>query len=102
MIDLREIVFGVAEQGLAHSDLDVPGKRLDFAIAGPPDVEDISAVAGEISADAGARNHMSHSECTNAVQWALCILLERNGRTFADLLYTDQRYPGKYFDVLRL
>ena len=87
---------------VTHSNLGVPGKRLDFGIAGPPDVEDVGPVASEISADAGSGNHMPHSKCANAVQRALSILLERDRLAFADLLHRDQRHRGKHFGVLKL
>ena len=45
---------------------------------------------------------MPHSECTNAIQRALAILLERDRLTFADLLHRNQRYPGEHFGVLEL
>src|SRR5262245_38576971 len=53
-----------------HPNLYVPDKRLNLCIIRPPDVEDVGAVVGEVSADAGSGNHVPHSERANALQWA--------------------------------
>src|SRR5262245_38720796 len=57
VIEPREIMLGVIEYGLTHPDLGVPGERLDLSVAGAPNVEHVSSVTGEISADAGPCDH---------------------------------------------
>src|SRR6516165_10262842 len=101
-IEFRAIVFGVVKYGLTHPNLCVPDKRLHVSVLGPPDVEDIGPVAGEISAYASSGDHMPHSECANAIQRALSILFQRDRIAFADLLHADQRHPGEHFGVLKL
>src|SRR6516164_8653693 len=86
VIDFRAIGLGVIKYRLTHPDLHVPGKRLDLGVVGPPDVEDVGPVVGEVSADSSPRNDMPHSERPNAVQRALSILLKSNRLAFADLL----------------
>src|SRR5262249_3169117 len=101
-IEFRAILFGVVQDGLTHPDLDIPDKRLDLGIVGPPDVENIGPVAGEISADAGPGNHMPHADCANAVERTLCVLLEGDRLAFADFLPRDQRQPRQPLGILTL
>src|SRR5262249_51108428 len=102
LVEFRAILFGVIQDRRTHPDLYVPGEPVDFGVVGPPDVEDIGAVAGEVSAHAGPGNHMPHSECANAVHRTLSILLEWDRLAFADPLPRYQRHSGKDFGVLSL
>ena len=101
-LEFRAILFGIIQDRRTHPHLDVPDKRLNLGIVGPPDVEDIGPVAGEISAHASSGNHMPHSECANAIQRALSIFLERDRFAVADLLHRDQRHPGEHLGILTL
>src|SRR6516162_1819372 len=101
-IEFRAIVFGVVKYGLTHPNLCVPDKRLHVSVLGPPDVEDIGPVAGEISAYASSGDHVPHSERANAIERAPSILFEGYRIAFADLLHADQGHPGEHFGVLKL
>src|ERR1700733_12121613 len=70
-IDRGAVFVGAIQLRRPHSHLDIPGKGFDLRVIGPPDVEYISAVVSEISADTCSGNHMAQSERTNSLQWTL-------------------------------
>src|SRR5262249_24939269 len=102
VIEFGAILFGAIEDGLTHPDLHVPIKPLNLGISGPPDVEDIGPVLGEVSSDAGSGDNMPHSESTDTVQRTLCTVLEMYRFAYTDLHHPDQRHSGKHVDVLSL
>ena len=71
-------------------------------VIGPPDVEDICAVARKVSADARSGNHVPQSKGTNAIQGTLSIFSERHGLAVSDLFQPDQRHSGEDLGVLQL
>src|SRR5580704_4678398 len=79
-IELGAIFRRVIQYCGTHPDLHVPGKDLHLRIIGPPDIEDIGTIEGEISADSRSGNHVPHSESTNAIQVTLASRLERHRR----------------------
>src|SRR5579863_1872036 len=91
-IERRAIFFGPIQQRGTHPDLHIPGKGLDLRIMGPPDVKDVGAVVGEVSADTRPGNYVPESERTNALQWTLCAALERHRLALADFFQRDQRH----------
>src|SRR6516225_1934668 len=102
LVEFRAILFRAIEERGTHPDLRVPSESIDLGVVGPPDIEDIRAVTGEVSTDDGSGNHMPHSKGANTIQRALTILLERDRLALADLLHRNQRHLGKDFSVLSL
>src|SRR5215831_13326587 len=102
LVEFRAILFRAIEERRTHPDLRVPSESIDLGVVGPPDIEDIRAVTGEVSTDDGSGNHMPHSKGANAIQRAPTILLERDRFGLADLLHRNQRHFRKDFGVLGL
>src|SRR5262249_61404448 len=48
-LEFRAILFGIIQDRRTHPHLDVPDKRLNLGIVGPPDVEDIGPVPAKSS-----------------------------------------------------
>src|SRR6266478_4172054 len=101
-IELRAIFFGAIQERGSHSNLYVQGKGLNLRITGSPDVKDVGAVVGEVSADSRSGNHVPQSERTHTLQWALCAALKRYRLALADFFQSDQRHSGEHFGVLGL
>src|ERR1700730_9608043 len=96
------IFLGVIQYRRAHTHLDVPGESLQLRVVWPPDVQDIRAVQGEVSADRASGNDVPHAERANAFQRNLSTRLERNGFALTDLLDGDERHVGENLRVLKL
>ena len=75
-VEFGAIFFGAIQYRGAHPNLRVPKKVLHLGIIRPPDVEDIGAVVGKVSADGRSGNHVPQSKGANALQRALRAALE--------------------------
>src|ERR1700761_1347038 len=105
---LKKLVEGfailriVSQDGRTHADLHIEKERIFLGVVGAPDVQYIGAILGEVPADRGSGDDVSHAEGSNPIQRATPVRFEGHRFAVADLFHLYKRQVRKDFRVLCL